>query len=152
MKTALCTSAALALLVFLGAGCQNPTPRTEKTDQPFNEALISHYNDAAVDNAIVQQRTIYPYCFVNNSAQLNDLGEYHVGVLTDHFRSNPGTLSLWKGDTPDELYSERRDAVMTLLDEAGVELNAMTVTDSMPGGRAATSDETLKAYDREGDN
>ncbi len=135
----------VSTLTLFVVGCTHPTPRTKDVGQPVNRALVSHYNDAAVENAIVSQATVYPYFFVKDSAELNELGAYHLDVLAEHYREHPGTLHVWADDTDSQLYAERMKVVRSTLQESGVEMAAMKIDDGLPEGRGATTDEALKA-------
>lgn len=141
----------VSLIVALGlamaaTGCQEPTARSTEVDRTVNRALVTHYNDAAIDNAIVTQKTLYDYCFVRDSEKLNELGTYNLEVLARHYRDNPGRLSIWKGDTPHDLYRARVTYVRSQLQEKGVDMGKMQIADSMPGGPGEPSDDAIEAY------
>lgn len=150
MKSVTLIASMLTVVCVLGMGCETATPRTRGKTQKVNEALVSHYSDAAVENAIVSQATLYPYCYVKASPDLNALGEYHLKVLTEYYLEHPGVLHIRRGNAEQQLYNERVDTVTSTLEEAGVDLSAMHIDAELPDGRGAPSEEAVKA--REGNS
>ncbi|MFW6456703.1 MAG: hypothetical protein ACOC0A_00250 [Planctomycetota bacterium] len=148
MKSATLIASMLTVVCVLGMGCETATPRTRGKTQKVNEALVSHYSDAAVENAIVSQATLYPYCYVQASPELNKLGSYHLQVLTEYYLEHPGVLHIRRGNAEEQLYNQRVDTVTSKLKEAGVDLSAMDIDDRLPGGRGAPSEEGVKAREK----
>lgn len=120
-------------------GC-NESAKKEPDKPLMNRELISSYNDIAIQNAIVSQHTIYPYHFVKNAAQLNELGRRDVAVLAGHFMKHAGDLNIRRSDTPVDLYEARVNAVVERLQLAGVDMKRMNIADAMPGGSGMASE------------
>jgi hypothetical protein len=64
----------LVALSVLLSGCNNTAQREPVNEGRMNTALITSFNDTAMENAIITQRTLYPYHFMTDSDQLNELG------------------------------------------------------------------------------
>lgn len=147
------TLSALFTLTAL-AGCQKADPDFKPrgpvnlSHRDMNEAMINTYNQRAQDDAIIRQHTIYPYHFVNNSAELNPLGRREVFVLSHHFRNYPGPLNLHQGEAPATLYQARIKTVMDSMVEAGVDSKRLVITDEMPGGDGLSSDQVVIVLER----
>ena len=128
------------------SGCQeerisepNPIDRSQ-----VNQAILGSYSDLAIQNAIITQSTLYPYHFVNNSAQLNTLGRRDLGVLIQHFTVNPGKLSIQQGNVSNELYQERRQIIYEALINSGIPDYNITISKDMPGGSGMSSNEVIE--------
>ena len=128
----LLTIPTLGLTLLALAGCR-ATYATDPygTGYPHSGDLI---RGASLDKAILVQHTLYPYHFVIDGAALNDLGERDLHVLAAHFRSNPGSLQVHRGNTASALYEARVNAVMAALVAAGVDGSQVKLTDGLPGG------------------
>ena len=139
----------MVLCCISSISCQEAA-KQEPDKTLMNIELISSYNDIALQNAIVSQHTMFPYHFVKNSAQLNELGKRDLDVLAGHFMKYPGDLNIRRHDTPAELYVARVNAVVERVQQAGVEIERINVADAMPGGSGMTSERILiileKAY------
>ena len=134
-----------AILVF-AVGCpqENPTPQQQRAE--VNAWLVESFRDAAIENAIVREHTIYPYQFIQNSVELNELGQRDVRILAEHFKDNPGQLNIRKSDTPAKLYQDRVQKVLSLLVDAGVDKNRIQVGDDLPGGDGITGSEAVLQF------
>jgi hypothetical protein len=133
----LCTGIVCMACVLL-AGCNE-----ERADQPTKKLdveLVNTLNNLQVENAIVTQRTLYPYHFVTGGAGLNDLGQRDLLVLARHFKEQPGALNIRQGEVDATLYRARVTQVQNRLKEAGVDLRRMTFEDGMPGGPGMRSE------------
>ena len=127
---------------ILMTGCQKTTE--ESPAEPLvNRQLINTYNDIALENAIISQHTLYPYHFVDNEAELNELGKHDLAVLTRHFIKETGHLNIRKQNTSAELYEARVESVQKRLKEAGVNMDRISISDYMPGGSGITSESIL---------
>ena len=129
------------LCVVFMVGCQD-----EMVDGPspidkgaVNRAVVDTYSDLAIQNAIIAQHTLYPYHFVPNSVDLNDLGRRDLSVLTEHFKENPGNLTVQQGSVEGVLYQSRAQMVYEKLMEAGIPQDKINITDGMPGGSGMPS-------------
>jgi hypothetical protein len=121
-------AAALALL----AGCEYQ--RQEAQRRQSNVWLAESVNDTAIRNAIIRQRTLYPYHFIEQGGQLNELGMQELEILTQYYRHTPGVLSVRRGGADNELYHQRVEHVRMVLEGRGVDLAHMQIEDRPAGG------------------
>lgn len=134
--------AAVCLMCGVLCGCEeNMAADGAKAD--FNVELVNTINNIQVENAIIAQHTLYPYHFVADGEELNDLGERDFGVLAKHFKEHPGILNIRRGETSADLYEARVAGIMSGLKEAGIETNRMSVADGMPGGPGMSSERAV---------
>lgn len=140
MKT--CMMIMAVLLCLLTFGCQEETAEGPNNHM-VNSQLVNTYNDIAIQNAIVSQHTLFPYHFVENGAELNELGQKDLAVLTNHFMKHPGLLNIRKQNTPGELYNARVNLVRERLQQAGIAMKRISISDGMPGGSGMTSERVL---------
>lgn len=137
---------ALVLLGSVVVGCESPAPEPEDRidTHAANRLMYEAIRDAAIKNAVIRQHTLYPYHFVQDSAQLNPLGLKELGVLISHCRENPGKFNVRRGGASDELYRSRLESVMLAMADAGVEMGNVRVSDGLPGGDGMPADQVLK--------
>jgi len=140
MKLNTITSICLAL--FLLAGCQE-NEQESSDNYAMNSGLIASYYDIAVNNAIVSQHTLYPYHFITNGKELNELGNNDLMVLIKHFMENPGKLNIRQGNVSTEIYKARINFVFTKMIDAGIGKDKVSVSDDMPGGSGMSSEKVL---------
>lgn len=133
---------AVYLFLVLLSGCSEDTQTSYDTHE-LNVGLIEAYSDISINNAIISRHTLFPYHFVDNSAELNELGENDLGVLAKHFVNNPGELNIRQGETPNEIYLARINLVLKKLSDAGVDRNKMVISDDVQGGSGMPSEEVL---------
>jgi hypothetical protein len=130
------------LFCVLIIGCQE-----EMAEGPnnhlVNNQLINSYNDIAIQNAIVSQHTLFSYHFVKNGAELNELGQKDLAVLTGHFINYPGHLNIRRHNTTADLYDARVNMVRERLQQAGIAKERISISDDMPGGSGITSERVL---------
>lgn len=132
----------IAMFCILTIGC-NETME-ERPDKPLiNRQLIKTYNDMALENAIISQHTLYPYHFIQNGAELNELGKRDLAVLIKHFIKNDGHLNIRKNDISADLYESRVESVYKRLQEAGLDMDRINISDDMPGGAGIASESIL---------
>ena len=130
--------------IILAVGCQESMETSQDQDRHFvNSRLIGYYNDTAIENAIVSQHTLYPYHFVTNGAELNELGRRDLAVLTKSFMQHAGNLNIRRHNTPADLYMARVNSTLDLLQEAGIQMDRMSISDDMPGGSGMASERVL---------
>ena len=142
------TNIIIAVFSILLTGCSETV--VEPTDKPLiNSQAIKTYNDIALENAIISQHTLYPYHFVQNGADLNELGKRDLMVLVNHFVKNFGHLNIRKSDTSTELYEARVESVYEILQKAGLEMDKINISDDMPGGAGLASESILVILLRE---
>jgi hypothetical protein len=111
--------------------------------QMVNSELINSYNNIAVQNAIISQHTLFPYHFVKNGKELNELGNSDLKVLAKHFLRYPGKLNIRRSNVPQDLYQGRINFVLRQLKEAGVKDDQISISDAMPGGPGMLSEKIL---------
>jgi hypothetical protein len=114
----------------------------------INSQLVKSYNDIAMQNAIVSQHTLFPYHFVTDGAELNELGQRDLAALTSHFINHAGHLNIRRHNTPGDLYEARINLVLARLQEAGIDMERMSISDDMPGGAGVSSERMLVILER----
>ncbi|MFH1717537.1 MAG: hypothetical protein ABIF19_09325 [Planctomycetota bacterium] len=140
LNTSMTTTA--VLFCILTIGCEENVE--QGPDKPLiNSWLINSYSDTAIENAIISQHTVFPYHFVKNASQLNELGKRDLAVLAGHFMKYAGDLNIRRHNTPADLYEARVNAVVERLQEAGVNIERMNIADGMPGGEGMASEKVL---------
>jgi hypothetical protein len=136
------------LFCILIIGCQDNAPR-EPNERVINSQLVRSYNDMAIQNAIVSQHTLFPYHFVANGAELNELGQRDLAALISHFIKYPGHLNIRRSKTAADLYEARINMVHEKLLEAGIDMKRISISDGMPGGSGITSERMLVILEQE---
>lgn len=112
-------------------------------NQNLDLELVNTLNTIGVENAIITQHTLYPYHFVPNGEELNELGQRDLQVLAHHFRDRAGGLSVRRGETAAELYEARITHVIGVLKDSGVDTSRIQVSDAMPGGSGMPSERVV---------
>jgi hypothetical protein len=140
----------LMLTCILAFGCQEIT-KEEPNKELLNSRLINIYNDVALENAIISQHTLYPYHFVKNGAELNDLGKRDLSVLINHFIHQAGHLNIRRLDISNSLYEARIEYVRKTLQDAGIGTDRIGISDDMPGGSGMASESILVILSQEDD-
>ena len=130
------------LFCILTVGCQEDMEESPN-NHLINSQLVNSYNDIAMQNAIVSQHTLFTYHFVTNGAELNELGRRDLAALTSHFMNHAGHLNVRRQNTPADLYEARVNLVHARLQEAGIDMERMSISDDMPGGTGMTSERIL---------
>jgi hypothetical protein len=133
----------IVLFCILTVGCQEAVVEEGPDMHLINSQLINSYNDIALENAVISQHTLYPYHFVNNGAELNELGKRDLAVLTRHFIKQPGHLNIRRHNIPVGLYETRVESVHKRLQEAGIDMGRISISDGMPGGSGVPSESIL---------
>jgi hypothetical protein len=134
----------LVLSCVILCGCEEAVQREPVNKSLVNTELINTLNDLAIENAIVNQHTLYPYHFVDNSEQLNELGRRDLDILASHFKQYPGKLNISSDGTDERLYQGRLTYITEQLDKAGVDLFKVTISDGTPGGSGMASSDVLQ--------
>lgn len=142
------------MVVLMGAlfvcGCQEEVADPNAIDyQAVNREIVDTYSDLAIQNAIIAQHTLYPYHFVKNGAQLNKLGERDLMVLIDHYRNNPGKVSLEQGTTDALLYQSRAQTVYEKMLAGGIPDSKIRIVNEMPGGEGIASNTMIEILEKE---
>jgi len=130
------------LFCILTIGCQENME--EGPDKHLtNSRLVNSYNDIAMQNAVITQHTLFPYHFVTNGAELNELGRRDLAALTSHFMNHAGHLNIRRQNTATDVYEARVNLVHARLQEAGIDMDRMSISDDMPGGTGMASERIL---------
>jgi hypothetical protein len=132
------------ILIF---GCQEDVQKNSDNSM-INKQLVKSYNDIAIQNAIVSQHTLFPYHFVKNGAELNELGRRDLAALTSHFIKHPGHLNIRRHNTTADLYEARVNMVRERLQEKGIDPERISISDGMPGGSGIASERILIILER----
>jgi len=135
------------LFCILTTGCQEDIDNNS-SDRLIYSQLVKSYNDIAIQNAIVSQHTLFPYHFVKNGAELNELGQRDFAALTSHFIKYPGHLNIRRQNTAADLYEARVNMIHERLQEAGIDLERISISDGMPGGAGMASERVLIILER----
>ncbi len=142
MKTSL--SIVLVFACYVLCGCEE-TAQVQPIDKGLiNAKQVNMLNDIAIENAIVTQRTLYPFHFINNSEKLNELGRKDLSILIEHFKEYPGQLNVQQQDTDYSLYQARLAFVFQELQDAGVDMTKVSLVDGMPGGDGMETDDVIE--------
>lgn len=136
----------LACIVLTGCQEEQAEPTVDTTE--VNRKIVDTYSDLAIQNAIISQHTLYPYHFVNNSAQLNKLGERDLTVLIQHFKDNPGRINLQQGGVDSSLYRSRTQTVTEKMLQGGIPDNKIKIASGMPGGDGISSNAVIEILEK----
>jgi hypothetical protein len=144
---------ALAALVCCSAalcGCANKYGNTPLRDDrgTYNTWVIQAMHDSGVRNAIIAQRTLYPYHFVEHSHELNELGVRDLRVLAAHFERHGADLNVRRGSGPDALYNARLESVVRGLEAAGLDPGTIQISDGLPGGDGLAATRVIRVMER----
>lgn len=131
-------------VLAVAAGCQLEEQYADDENARLNAWLVNTYKDIGIENAILRQHTLYPYHFVANSGQLNELGKRDLLILAGHYAENPGELNINQGDVADPLYKQRVETCVELLVQAGVDASRVQVDDGLPGGEGMSSERVVR--------
>jgi hypothetical protein len=141
----------LALIALSGlTGCarEGGLMRVDDQRQPINRWTIETTDDESVANAVIAQHTLYPYHFVANGSDLNELGERDVKILARHLSRYPGEVNLRRGSEDQGLYDARVQGVSSMLVAMGVAKGGIRLVDKVPGGDGVSSERALEILER----
>lgn len=128
----------LSLMTAINLGCagskdeQIPVPKVE--DDVMNKKVITSSYDAQINAGIRRDRTIYPYHFVTEEADLNDLGRDQIDALTADLTKRPVRVNVPKFDNDEELHEARVAVVRQRLVENGIGEDRIAIQDGLSGG------------------
>lgn len=130
------------------AGCSmypkgSPTEISVTHRREFNTRMAANLMEDQAANAVATQRTLYPYHFVEGSAQLNPLGERDLQILAERYGPRLESLNLRQGDATDSLYDARKAMVRAYLGNLDISLTADAIVDGHPHGDGKTSEEVV---------
>ena len=132
----------MGFFCILIVGCSETVEKSQDRHL-INSELINSYNDIALQNAVISQHTLFPYHFVKNGAEFNELGQHDFSVLTKYFMEHPGRLNIRRKDCPVNLYQARVNFVLEELKEASIDAEQIRISDGMPGGSGMSSGRVL---------
>ena len=138
----LCKIVIISLFYVLMVGCEENGQRSSEM-RLINTKLVTSINDIALENAIITQHTLFPYHFVKNSAELNELGQHDLAILAKHFMEHAGQLNIRRNNIPADLYEARINLVLDMLKKAGIDKEQISISDGMPGGSGMASERIL---------
>lgn len=139
----LSTITTISLFCILIVGCQESVQRNS-TRQLINTELVNSLSDIQMQNAIITQHTLFPYHFVKNDAELNELGQRDLAILARHFMEHPGQLNIRRDNNiPGLLYEARVNLVLGRLKETSVDTERISISEGMPGGSGMPSEKVL---------
>ncbi len=138
-----CLIAELLLIWVLVCGCEEGPKPQPIDERAVNTELINTFNDISMENAIVAQHTLYPYHFIIDGNQLNELGQRDLSILAAHFKDYPGQLNIRRDDATEELYQARVTHIVDQLTGAGVDAKLISISDGMPGGDGMASEQVI---------
>jgi hypothetical protein len=128
---------------LIAVGCTENVQQEDPNRRLFNTQLVNSFSDIAMQNAIISEHTLYPYHFVKNGADLNELGQRDLAVLTKHFMQNPGRLNVRQDSISADVYEARVNTVLDQMKEAGIDTERVNISDGMPGGSGMPSETVL---------
>jgi len=137
----------MLIIVSFVTGCEQ-TDTSLRREAEIDALLAESYRQRPIDNAIIAQHTLYPYHFIVDGAELNELGKHDLGILANHFKKRSGCLNVRQGGASDELYKARLMTVINGMQAAGVPMQKMTVADDLPGGDGMVSDRVVKILEK----
>jgi len=136
-----------SLFCVLMAGCYQSVQKSP--ERAINTELVNSLNDIAMENAIVSQHTLFGYHFIENAAELNELGQRDLTILARHFMENPGCLNIRHDNIPEDLYEARVSLVREKLKQAGVKTDRINISNDMPGGSGMASERVVTILENE---
>jgi hypothetical protein len=101
-------------------------------------------NDQAVEAAVVTQRVLYDYHFVNGTDRLTQTGIRDLDILASHFNGLEWKLNIKRGDADGVLYEKRIEAVKIVLSSSGLDLDSVVISDGLPGGSGLSSEDARR--------
>lgn len=128
---------AIALTALL-AGCV-AWEREAAEMRADNIARMDSYMEEAAINAVLAERTLYPYHFYHGTPQLTELGVRHLTILAAYYSDHPGPLIIRQRDASDELYARRVEEVRGRLGDWGIALEEVLIEDAYPRGPGIAS-------------
>ena len=143
-----CFVVPIALLSLVG--CSSPK-KDDKKKAPSDVALqrdqLSKIDawavevpiKTSVENAVIRQRVLYDYHFVDGAVRLTPLGRRDARILANHYKGTEWELNLKQGRASDQLYEQRMNAIVIMMKANGIALADLTIIDGVPGGQGVPS-------------
>ena len=133
----------VAVSIGLLSGCiawQEDSARMRAESQE----RMNSYMDEAVINGVLAERTLYPYHFYHDTSELTALGKRTLSILASYYENHPGTLNIRQGEAPDSLYEARIAMARSYLEEWGIAIGEIDVTDDYPSGAGMPSERVFE--------
>ena len=143
-----CLIMSIAMLAVSGcSGASKHKKEKGASDIALQRDQISKINSWAVEvpmqtsieNAIIRQRVLYDYHFVDGAVRLTPVGRRDARILARHYKGTKWELNLKQGRISDELYQRRLSAIAIMMKANGVVLSDLTIVDGVPGGQGMPS-------------
>ena len=122
-----------------GSDDRKPTALQRDDITTIDRWAVESPQRASMEAAIVRERILYDYHFVDGTARLTPLGRRDAEILARHFRGETWTLSIRQGNVDDGLYASRIKTVRSLMTPLGVTGKELVVVDSHAGGDGIAS-------------
>ena len=115
-------------------GCQSqdrsgnmsdPSPRAY---QEADRWMVSQPFRDQAENAVSQERVIYPGRFVSGSADLNRLGKKDISTIAQVAHSGPVMVIVRRGNVSDQLYSLRVSSVVAEFSTHGIDSSRLDIS------------------------
>lgn len=131
-------------MLFVSSGCDST--KSKSSDHPAPTALqrdditkmdrwaVTSPMRAQADAAVVRERVLYEYHFVDGTARLTPLGRRDSATLARHFQGEVWVLNVRQGGADDELYASRIRTVKSLMKPLGVTEGDLVIVDGPAGG------------------
>ena len=145
-------SFAILAMVLVGCGGSStkskPIQANESAMKSADRWLATQPFKDQANAAIAIRGTIQPSRFETGTSQLNRLGTREIRVLATRYKTDPGELSVARGDSDDALYAKRVKAVMTELAANGVDTARMVINENPPGGTGMASVDVIRIVEK----
>lgn len=113
----------------------------------MNRWITRSYQNDAIRNAIIRERTLYPHHFETDSQTLNTLGMRNIRILASHYKALPGSINVRRGSESPIVYQGRVDATTSALASLGVDTARVIVADGPLDGAGANASRTINILD-----
>ena len=138
------------VVAFVIAGCESSATKDKKSppsDTALQRDQLSKIDawavevpiQTSVENAVIRQRVLYDYHFVEGDVRFTPIGRRDARILARHYKGAKWELNLKQGRASDELYQRRMNAVAMMMKSNGVALADLTIVDGVPGGQGVPS-------------
>ena len=125
--------AALTLTAVL-AGCDHKDPYVNENARLMDQAMMDTVRMQPIDQAVIAQRTLYPYHFVAGNDTLEGIGRHDLRIIVDHYRDQGVPLNVNRGEASEQIYDARVRTVAKFIADCGVPDNRIQIVQGRPGG------------------
>lgn len=145
MRHSVAVLAVVTALLVSGCNAYQKDEALAEVDQ----RLVTWHYDTAISNAVIRQHTLFPYQFMPQSSELNELGARDLGILAAYFKDRPGTINVRRGSAPADLYEGRVAAVRRGLEQGGVQPGRVAIREGLPGGDGIPGESVIAILESE---